>query len=68
MRAAILSEQVLQVGDVVLLKKPHPCGAVTWTVIRLGSDVVLYNADCDRKITLTRSKLNKNLKRILPKT
>lgn len=63
-----MAEQPLQVGDVIQLKKPHPCGAANWTVIRLGSDVVLYNADCDRKITLTRSKLNKNLKRILPKT
>ena len=55
----------VEVGDVVQLRKKHPCGADMWTVQRLGADVTLYNADCDRKITLTRAKFNKRVKRVL---
>ncbi|MEO0561387.1 MAG: DUF951 domain-containing protein [Chloroflexota bacterium] len=54
-------------GDIVQLRKPHPCGADTWTVIRVGSDMVLENTDCDRRVTLTRSKFNKAVKRVLPR-
>ncbi len=53
-------------GDVVQLRKAHPCGSDLWTVVRVGSDVVLHNTDCDRKVTLTRSKFNKAVKRVLP--
>jgi hypothetical protein len=52
-------------GDVVQLRKPHPCGSDTWTVVRVGSDIVLENTDCDRRITLTRSKFNKAVKRVI---
>lgn len=55
-------------GDVVQLRKPHPCGSDTWTVVRVGSDMVLSNTDCARQITLTRSKFNKAVKRVLPAT
>ncbi len=53
-------------GDVVQLRKAHPCGSDTWTVVRVGSDIVLNNTDCARQITLTRSKFNKAVKRVLP--
>lgn len=58
---------IVHVGDVVQLKKAHPCGAALWTVVRVGSDVVLFNADCDRRITLPRSKFNKAIKSIVPR-
>lgn len=53
-------------GDSVQLRKKHPCGADTWRVVRLGSEVVLFNADCDRRITLPRSRFNKSVKRVIP--
>ena len=53
-------------GDTVQMRKKHPCGTDLWTVVRLGSDVVLYSADCDHKITLPRYKFNKSVKRVLP--
>lgn len=56
----------VKLGDVVQLRKPHPCGSDTWTVMRVGSDIVLNNTACARQITLTRSKFNKAVKRVLP--
>lgn len=55
-------------GDSVQLRKAHPCGSDVWTVVRLGSDVVLYNASCDRRLTLSRSRFNKSVKRVLRQT
>ncbi|MFN8676101.1 MAG: DUF951 domain-containing protein [Thermomicrobiales bacterium] len=42
------------IGDVVKLKKPHPCGSYDWTVTRLGADIGLKCCGCDRRVMLTR--------------
>lgn len=42
------------VGDVVKLKKPHPCGSYDWTVTRLGADIGLKCQGCERRVMLTR--------------
>jgi hypothetical protein len=52
----------LVVGDVVRLKKPHPCGSFEWTVTRLGADIGLRCHGCDRKVLLPRRTLEKRLK------
>ena len=52
----------LVVGDVVRLKKPHPCGSFDWTVTRLGADIGLRCHGCDRKVLLPRRTLEKRLK------
>lgn len=52
----------LVVGDVVRLKKPHPCGSYEWTVTRLGADIGLRCLGCDRKVMLPRRTLEKRLK------
>jgi hypothetical protein len=57
----------VQEGDRVTLRKPHPGGAEFWTVIRVGSDIVLFNADCNHRITLTRSKFHKSVKKVIPR-
>ncbi len=41
-------------GDVVKLKKPHPCGSYDWTVTRLGADIGLKCLGCERRVLLTR--------------
>ncbi|MEZ4561681.1 MAG: DUF951 domain-containing protein [Thermomicrobiales bacterium] len=41
-------------GDVVKLKKPHPCGSYEWTVTRLGADIGLKCRGCERRVLLTR--------------
>ena len=42
------------IGDVVRLKKPHPCGSYDWTVTRLGADIGLKCRGCERRVMLTR--------------
>lgn len=44
----------VRVGDVVRLKKPHPCGANEWRVEKLGMDIGLQCLGCDRKVRLMR--------------
>jgi hypothetical protein len=58
------SSEPLQVviGDVVRLRKPHPCGSHEWTVVRLGADIGLRCHGCGRKVLLPRRDLEKRLK------
>ena len=49
-------------GDIVRLKKPHPCGGYDWEVVRLGADIGLRCMECDRRILVTRSLLDKRIK------
>ena len=43
-----------EIGDVVKLKKPHPCGANEWEVTKLGMDIGLVCLGCNRKVRLMR--------------
>jgi hypothetical protein len=58
----------LQLGDVVRLRKPHPCGNYNWNVIRMGADIGLECVQCGRRILLPRRILARRLKAILPQT
>jgi len=44
----------INVGDVVMLKKPHPCGTNEWEVTKLGMDIGLACCGCGRKVRLVR--------------
>lgn len=48
-------------GDVVRLRKPHPCGGETWLVDRLGADIGLRCETCGRHVLLDRSTLERRL-------
>lgn len=48
--------------DVVRLRKPHPCGSLDWTVVRLGADIGLRCHGCGHKVLLPRRTLEKRLK------
>lgn len=52
----------LTVGDVVTLRKPHPCGGTEWEVFRLGADIGLECLRCRRRVMLPRYHLEKRLK------
>jgi len=41
-------------GDVVLLRKRHPCGSYEWQVVRLGADVGIKCLGCNRRVLLER--------------
>ena len=49
-------------GDVVRLRKPHPCGGFEWEVVRLGADIGLRCLGCRRRVLLARSVLERRLK------
>ena len=51
-------------GDVLELKKPHPCGSSKFTVMRVGSDVRIICLGCSRDMTVPRLKLEKAIKKI----
>ena len=50
------------VGDVVRLKKPHPCGGFDWSVVRLGADIGVKCQTCGRRVLLPRRDLERRLK------
>lgn len=52
-------------GDIVQLRKGHPCGSDQWRVVRLGADIGLRCLGCDRKVLLARRELEKRLKRFV---
>ena len=49
-------------GDVVRLRKPHPCGGLEWEVVRLGADIGLRCGSCGRRVLLERRTLEKRLR------
>lgn len=54
----------LKIGQVLEMKKPHPCGSKEWEVVRLGADVKIKCLGCDRIVMLERIKLIKRVKRV----
>jgi hypothetical protein len=55
-----------QLGDVLRLRKPHPCGGYEWQVVRLGADIGIRCLVCGRRVLLPRSKLAKRVKSVTP--
>jgi hypothetical protein len=55
----------IHLGDVVRLRKPHPCGSYEWEVVRVGTDVGLVCQTCGRRIMLPRGVFNKRFKTVV---
>lgn len=53
-----------EVGDVVRLKKKHPCGSSEWEILRVGADFRLKCLGCGHQVMLTRRLVEKNTKEI----
>ena len=49
-------------GDVVQLRKAHPCGGFEWDVVRIGADIGLRCRTCKRRLLLERRTVEKRLK------
>ena len=52
-------------GDVLEMKKEHPCGSRRWKVLRVGMDFRLHCEGCGREVMLPRRKAEKALKKII---
>lgn len=55
----------LYVGDVVEMRKAHPCGGVAWQVVRVGADIGLLCLTCKRRVLLPRRKFAHQAKKFL---
>lgn len=56
----------IQVGDLVKLKKKHPCGSDEWEVLRIGADFRLKCMGCGRQVMLPRKQVEKNIRKLTP--
>lgn len=56
----------LHPGDVLELRKPHPCGTKQFRVVRVGSEVRIVCCQCGRDLVLDRPKLERAIKKIIP--
>ena len=52
-------------GDIVEMKKQHPCGSKNFEVIKLGADIKIKCTGCGRIIMLPRSKFQKDAKKLV---
>ncbi len=59
-------ELKLKLGDVLQMKKAHPCGGSLWTVSRLGADIGINCEKCGRHVLLARSQLTRKVKKVVP--
>jgi len=55
----------LFVGDVVEMRKAHPCGGLLWEVVRVGADIGLVCQTCGRRVLLPRRKFAHQAKRFV---
>jgi len=55
----------VRMGDVIEMRKAHPCGGLTWEVVRVGADIGLRCGSCDRRILMDRPTLFRRAKRMI---
>jgi len=57
----------VQVGDVVQMRKAHPCGSDQWRVYRIGADIGIQCLGCQRRVLLPRRRFERAVKKWLHK-
>ena len=57
-----------EVGDIVKLKKKHPCGSFEWEILRVGADFRLKCMGCSHQVMLPRKLVEKNFRGFVKKT
>jgi hypothetical protein len=55
----------IKLGDVVRLRKPHPCGSYEWEVVRVGADIGLKCLKCQRSVLLARDVFGRRVKEFI---
>jgi hypothetical protein len=58
----------IKLGDVVRLRKAHPCGSYEWEVVRVGADIGLKCLKCQRRVLLARDVFGRRVKEFVPKS
>lgn len=57
----------IKVGDLLEMKKPHPCGCNIFLTTRVGMDFKIQCTGCGHLVMSPRSKIEKGIKKVLPK-
>lgn len=60
-----LHKPEFKVGQVIEMKKPHPCGANSWKILRVGMDFRISCTKCGRSIMVPRKTVEKGFKRFI---
>ncbi|MGD9115950.1 MAG: DUF951 domain-containing protein [Dehalococcoidia bacterium] len=55
----------IKLGDVVRLKKKHPCGSDQWRVVRLGADIGIKCLGCQRRVLIERPAFERRVKEFI---
>ena len=55
----------IAVGDTILTRKKHPCGASSFEVLRVGMHFKIRCTGCGREVMLPRAKIEKNIKKVV---
>jgi len=58
----------IRLGDVVRMRKPHPCGSSEWDVVRLGADIGIRCRKCSRRVLLPRSQFVRQVKALVQRS
>lgn len=61
----MMIEKVFGLGDVVEMKKQHPCGTNEWKIIRMGADVRIKCEGCQHSVMIPRREFGKKMKKVL---
>ena len=54
----------IRIGDILTLKKSHPCGSAKWRTLRIGADFKLMCVGCGHEIMAPRSKIEKSVRAV----
>ena len=54
-----------KLNDIVIMKKPHPCGSNKWQIVRVGADIKIKCLNCGRTIMLERVEFNKKIIKVV---
>lgn len=55
----------ISIGDIIEMKKPHPCGSKRFSVLRVGMDFKIKCTGCGHEVMLPRSKCEKNIRDVI---
>ena len=55
----------LLLGDLVQMRKTHPCGSDKWTIIRVGADIKIRCSGCGRIVMMDRADFTKRMKKVI---
>ena len=58
----------IKLGDVVRLKKKHPCGSYDWQVVRLGADIGIKCLKCHHRVLLERSTFERRVNQLISRS